>query len=361
MSFLSRFTSSIVSPPAFGLDISDFTVKFVKILKGFDGELAVTDFGEVKLSEDIVASGEIKKEKELALLLKNNLRSSDGRHFHERFVVATLPEEKSFVHLIQLPKMKPEDAGKAARWELEGTVPMPIEELYFDYAILPTQESFDHLDLLVTSFPRTLVDSYVRVLEEAGFVPVALELESQAISRALWGGEDSAFIFVDLGATRTSSMIMANRSLIFTLSIPLGGRNFDHAIAERMGVSIDTARDIKIRTGLAKDKDGASFETLVPLASALADELKKQIAFYREHAAHRHGMPDDISAIVLSGGDANLIGLTNYLSMTLGKEVKLGNPLARLLHQKRFVPPFPKDESLKYTTAIGSALRGVGL
>lgn len=361
MSFLSRFTFSIISPPAFGLDISDFTVKFVKILRSFDGQLSIADFGEVKLPEDIVTSGEIKKEKELALLLKNGLKTAEARHFHDQFVVATLPEEKSFVHLIQLPRMKPEDAGKAVRWELEGIVPMPIEELYFDYAILPTQEAIDHLDLLVTSFPRTLVESYVRVLEGAGFVPVALELESQAISRALGGGEEGAFIFVDLGATRTSSMIIASSSLIFTLSIPLGGRDFDRAIAERMGVSIDQARDIKIKTGLAKGKDGRPFEALVPLASALADELKKQIAFYREHSAHRHGMPADISAIVLSGGDANLIGLANYLSLTLGKEVKLGNPLARLLRQRRFVPPFPRNESLKYATAVGSALRGVGL
>ena len=72
-------------------------------------------------------------------------------------------------------------------------------------------------------------------------------------------------------------------------------------------------------------------------------------------------MPADISAIVLSGGDANLTGLTNYLSFTLGKEVKLGNPLSILLRQKKFVPPFPKNKSLKYTTAIGSALRGAGL
>ena len=360
MKFLDRFISSIVSPPAFGLDISDFTVKFVKISRSFYGELSIADFGEVKLPENVVDGGEIKKENELAALLKNNLKTDDGRHFHERFVAATLPEEKSFVHLIQLPKMKMEDAGKAAQWELEGVVPLPIEELYFDYAVLPSKEAIDHLDLLVTAFPKTLVDSYVRVLEGAGFVPAALELESQAISHSLWSGEDGAFIFVDLGATRTSSMIVANGFLIFTLSIPLGGRDFDRVISERLGVSIERARDVKINIGLAKNKDGAPREVLMPLVSELADELKKQLSFYREHSAHRHGMPADISAIVLSGGDANLTGLTTYLSFTLGKEVKIGNPLARLFQQKKFMPPFPRNKSLKYTTAIGSALRGAG-
>lgn len=361
MSFLNRFTSSIISPPAFGLDISDFSVKFMKLQHSVTDAISVAAFGEVQISEGVVVGGEIKKENELISLLKNQLVTGDGRRFSDRFVVATLPEEKSFVHLIQLPKMKPEDAGKAARWELEGIVPLPIEELYFDYAILPTTEAIDHIDLLVTAFPKALVTSYARVLEGAGFVPTALELESQAISRALWDGEEGAFIFVDLGATRTSSMIVADGSLIFTLSIPFGGRDFDRAVAERLGVSIGEARDMKITHGLVKTKGSAAREALMPLVSALADELKKQLVFYREHSAHRHSMPGDISAIVLSGGDANLIGLTNYLSLTLGKEVRLGNPLARLLQQKKFLPPFPRRESLKYTTAIGSALRGIGL
>ncbi|MDO8500141.1 MAG: type IV pilus assembly protein PilM [bacterium] len=360
MFFFDRLTDAIVSPPAFGLDISDVSVKFVKFVKSFGGELRITDFGEIKVPEGIVVSGEIKEEKKLTALLKNDLKTFDGRHFHDRFVVATLPEEKSFVHLIQLPKMKEEDAGRAVRWELEGIVPLPIDELSFDHSILPVQESADHLDLLVTAFPKVFVESFARVLEEAGFVPIALELESQAISRSLSGGDEGAFIFVDIGATRTSSMIVANGSLIFTLSIPLGGLDFDRSIAKRMNISIEKAREVKIKIGLAKGDDSASFESLLPLVSAIADELKRQIIFYREHTAHRHGMPDDISTIVLSGGDANLIGLANYLSITLGKEVKLGNSLARLIHQKKFIPPFPKNVSLKYTTAIGSALRGAG-
>lgn len=320
-------------------------------------------FGEAVIPEGIVVEGEIKKEAELAAILKNNLISHDGRRFSEKFVAATLPEEKGFVHIVQLPKMKPEEARKAARWEIEGVVPLPPEELYFDYATLtPAKDSSDHLDLLVTAFPRIIVNSYVRSLEGAGFTPVSLELESQAISRSLWSGESEAFILVDLGATRTSFTILVSGSLIFTRSVLVGGRDFERVVSERLGVSKDEARKIKIEVGLSKDyKDGAVYAALLPLVSVLADELKKNLAFYREHRTHRHGMPDDIARIVLSGGDSNLINLTNYLGVVIKKEVKIGNPLSRLLLEKHFAPPFSKNESLKYTTAIGAALRGVGL
>lgn len=362
MKFLDRFISSVISPPAFGLDISDFTIKFMKLERAWD-DISIAAFGEVKIPEGIVVGGEIKKENELAHLLEQNLVTENGERFSDRFVVATLPEEKSFVHLIQLPKMKSEDAGKAVRWELEGVVPLPIEDLYFDHAILPSaKDPIDHLDILVTAFPKAIVESYWRVLDAAGFVVEALELESQAISRSLWSGEPEAFIYIDLGATRTSFMIVTADSLVFTLSVPLGGRDFDRAIAERLGVSLDEARKIKIEAGLSREyRDGAVYEALLPLVSALAEELKKQIDFYRDHSSHRHGMPREISAIVLSGGDANLIGFVNHLGITLKKEVKLGNPLGRLLVQKGFHPPFHKRQSLRYTAAIGSALRGINL
>lgn len=363
MKLLDHFISSIVSPPAFGLDISDYTVKFVKFSRNFTGELAMEAFGEITIPESIVVGGEIKKEEELAEILRNNLVTGEGKHFSERFVAATLPEEKGFVHVIQLPRMKPEEAGKAARWEIEGIVPLPPEELSFDYAILPpTKDSLDHIDLLVTAFPRTIVAGYIRVLELAGFSPVSLELESQAISRSLWSGEKEALIFVDLGATRTSVMTVVGGSLIFTRSISVGGKDFERAISERLGVSKEEARKIKIEIGLDKDyKDGAVYEMLLPLVSVLADELKKHISFYREHSQHRHGMPEDIARVVLSGGDANLTNLANYLSMIVKKEVKIGSPLSRLFLGKHFAPPFSKNESLKYTTAIGAALRGIAI
>lgn len=362
MKLFDRFVASIITPPAFGLDISDFTIKFVRMERRFGGELTIAAFGEAKLPEGVVVEGEIKKEKELSSFLKNNLFDAHAKPFHDRFVVATLPEEKSFVHAVQLPKMRPEDVGKAVRWELESVVPLPIGELVFDHEILPALAPVDHFDLLVTAFPKGTVESYVKVLEGAGFVPVALELESQAISRALWGGEKDARIFVDLGATRTSFMTVVGGSLIFTRTISVGGRDFDRAIAERLGISLEEARQIKIDVGFTKEyKGGVVVEALSPPIGTLAEELKKQIAFYREHSMHRHGMPGDISAIVISGGDANLIGFTKHLGVFLKKEVRVGDSLSRLLSQKHFAPPFSKNQSLKYTTAIGAALRGIGL
>lgn len=361
MNVLRRIISRIILPSAFGLDISDYSVKFVKFSRTRGGFLSLTSFGETPLPKGIVVAGEVQDVSGLAEALKTGLKDSSGKLMRDPFVVATLPEEKSFVHLIQLPLMKEEDIGKAARWELEGIVPLPVDELYFDYTLLSVRDKpADHMDILVTAFPKATVESYVSSLTAAGFTPVALELESQAILRALRQPADTACIFVDVGATRTSSFIAVGGLLLFTLSIPLGGADIDHAIGERLGVSLKEAGELKKKFGLSETyQDGALYEALVPLLSALAGELKKQIMFYREHSLHRHGLPEDVSTVILSGGDANLEGLGRYLSVTLKREVRLGNPLEQLLSQKKFRPPFSKNQSLRYTAAVGSALRGV--
>ncbi len=225
------------------------------------------------------------------------------------------------------------------------------------------EEKIDHIDILVTAFPKTIVDSYVRVIQNAGFMPAVLELESQAISRALIDKKKlgHAIIILDLGATKTSFITFSKNELSLTLSIDLGGRNFDQSITKNLGISITEAERIKQEVGLDKNyKNGILIESIIPLLSALIDEIKRQIVFYQEHSLHRHNAKSDISSIILSGGDANLIGIEQYITTVLKKPVVLGNPLINIYgeHMEE-IPPIPKNKTLKYTTALGLALRGI--
>lgn len=363
MQFLDQLVDTIINPPAFGLDISDRTAKFMKLLKNRNGGFDIAYFGEIKIPEGIVAGGEIKNPAELGKCLEN-LCDIDGRRIRDRFVVASLPEEKSFVRIIQLPKVKLREIDSIIKWELEGNIPLSLPELYFDYEVLePLMNHLDHYDALITAFPKSIVDSYVDALKRGGFVLSALELESQAISRAAIENprEREAAIIVDIGATHTGFVIFGSGSMIFTASIEIGGENFDEAITKALGVSQDEARKIKLNTGLDRRKNEKIFEALIPALSVITDEIKKQIGFYRDHAEHRHGADPEIRRIILSGGDANLIGLEKYLSLILKKEVVLARPFVKILGKERAaLPALKKNDMLRYAAATGLALRGAG-
>lgn len=364
MRFLDRWVDTITHPPAFGLDISDRTAKFMKLAKNRSDGFDIAYFGEIGIPEGIVASGEIKKPMELGKLL-SGLWGAARHPVRDRFVVASLPEEKSFVRVIQLPKVKLQEVDSVIKWEIEGNIPLALSELYFDYEVLdPLANHLDHYDVLVTAFPKSLVDSYVAILKHEGFVLVALELESQAISRAViedQRGKDPVII-VDIGATHTGFVIFGGGSMVFTISIEIGGKDFDEAIMKNLGVSEEEARDLKKNIGLDRRyKNEVLFEALVPPLSVITDEIKKQFLFYRDHAEHRHGLDPEIRRVILSGGDANLVGLEKHLSLALKKEVVIARPFVKILGDTRAVlPSMNKNDILRYTTTVGLALRGAG-
>ena len=102
--FLSKRINDLLHPPFFGLDISDLTIKFLKVARNDNSASKKIDyFGEIEIGTGIIEEGEIKKVGELGAILKNNLKDSRGKSVSEKFVVASLPEEKSFVRIIQLP------------------------------------------------------------------------------------------------------------------------------------------------------------------------------------------------------------------------------------------------------------------
>ncbi len=354
-------THRILNPPAFGLDISDLTAKFVR-LELAARRMAIGYFGEVDLPAGLIVDGEIKDEKALSGVLSGELKRAGVYH---RAVVASLPEEKSFVRVLELPQMKPEDVPKAVRWEVEGVVPLPAEETVYDFEIIPGPPlSGDHLDLLVTAFPRQVIESYERVLAEAGLLPVALELESQAITRALLSTppEHPPVILIDLGAVRTSFIIFAGGSMLFTKSVPAGGRDFEQAIQSGLGVDRGEARRLKIKLGLSKRyAEGRLYQALIPLLQTLSKDLTEALWFYRDHPRRSHRALGEIQEVILAGGDSNLIGLEKYLALEAKVPVRLGDPFANLPFAAGAIPPIPRNESLKYTTAIGLALRAAGL
>lgn len=354
-----KWLNPLIRHPAVGIDISDLSMKYIQF-RGED-KLTIPFFGEIEIPEGIVVSGEIKKKEELIKILSSWF-SKERKHLGSSLVAAGLPEEKSFLRVLQLPKVKQEEAGNAIRWEIEANVPVPLEELIYDYEIIePLKNSLDHLDVVITAFPKKIVESYIDVLKHIGLQPLALELESQAIVRSTIVNlrEESAKIIVEIGRNHTGLIIFSGGAIIFTTTFELGGRTFEESIVKNLQVSAEKAISIKKEFGLQKREfKGQLFSALVPPVAALADEIKRAMEYYRNHTAHIHGAHPAIDSILLVGGDANLLGLPTYLSSSLKIPVYTANPFSaienRLLNA---IPPIPKNQSLAFATAIGLGLK----
>jgi len=391
-----------LKPEAFGLDISDLSLKIIQLKKTkefFD----LASFGEEKIKPGIIKGGEIKDEKALIKILKKALAEIKGENLRTKYVVASLPEEKAFLQVIQMPKMKEEELKSAVVYEAENYIPLPIEEVYLDSQIVPPVYSYssehqrkeeskkifssppslsphkssvmnevhqlDHFDVLITALPKKTVDPYLFSLKETGLKPISFEIESQAIARALIKNEvtTSPLLLIDLGATRTGFIVFSGHSLRLTSSIPVSSQSFNEIISKALGVNLAEAERLKIKYGLqSKVKKGKEvFEALIPALTDLIDQIKRYLRYYQTHASHEHLPPNGkgVEKIFLCGGGAKLKGLTSFLSFQLKIPVEIGNPWINILavpaqpEGRRLI--YKKDESLSYTTALGLALRGV--
>ena len=344
----------------FGLDISDLAVKYVKFRKGNSGDTEL--FGEVALPPGLIENGEIKKEEELSRILTSWF-SGEGKELRPYFATVSLPEEKGFLRLIQLPKVKRDEVASAVRWEMEGNIPLPLEELVYDYEVIEPEDPFDHLDVMIAAFPKTILELYVRVLKSAGLRPWALELESQAVVRALFPflANGDAKIVLDIGRSRTGLIVVAGNTVIYTTTFSFGGRLLEENLMRNLNISAAEALAVKKETGLdLRAYEGKLMEVFLPVLSPLSDEINRAVIFYQSHPSHVHGVSGFVKEILLVGGDANLLGLETYLSSSLKIPARAVDFRRVLSPRPTSIPEIPKNESLGYATAIGLALRSAG-
>ncbi len=359
-----------LQPEIFGIDINDLSLRIVK-LKKRGGGFRVASFNEVYIQPNIVKERTIQNQEALIKIIKLALNTVKGEKLATKYVIASLPEEKSFSQVIQMPKMTEEELKLAVPFEAENYIPLTVDKVYLDFQIINPhhKESVNHVDLLINVMPRSIVDSYVYCFKQAGLIPSILEVESQSISRALIksGKEVIPLLLIDLGLTNTSLVIFSGNSVRFTSSIPISSQELTNAISDKLGISSDKAEELKIKYGLSKEgeKKFKIIESLNPILINLVSQIRKYIIFYHGHASHEYLLPNGrdyqkIEKIIICGGGANLKGLPEFLQNELKIPIEIGNPLINILgYNETGNQIIPQKKILSFTTALGLALRGV--
>lgn len=344
-----------LSVPSVGLDLSDRSFKYVAFSKTRHG-VRVEKYGKVAVPQGIIESGIIKKRKELVDLLASNCK-----RFNMEYAAISLPEEKAFLYVTELPLMDKGKIRDAVEVQLEEHVPLSPHEIVFDYEVLPSAVKGEHMDVSVAAYPKSIVDEYRDVLEEAGITPVSFEIEAQSIARAVVPqGDSGAFLIIDFGKTRTSLFLVSAGQLRFTTTINVAGEAMDSAIGKIFKVDVNNAERIKKEHGniLNADADSDIYAAIMPTVSVIKDEAEKSLSFWETHAEHTHGNGHaKIEKIILCGGDSNLYGLPEYLSRSLKIKTELANVWVNAASLEDYIPEISFRESLGYATAVGLGLK----
>ena len=286
--------------PFAGLSIHDSAVRLIKFGKK-DEKLFIEKYAEKALPPGAINSGEVNNKEELIHVLET-LKKEHGLDY----VKVSMPEEKAYLFAAKIPKVGDGEIKSAVESKIEENVPVPPGELIFDYRVVDSSQS-DILHVVVSNLPISVVDKYVEIVNLAGLTPLSLEIESQAIARALISPDSTdTVLIVNFGADKVGLYVASSRVIHFTSTIQTKGN-------------------------VAADQE------------FLLHEIKKLYTYWHTLKDNVDNPSKKIQEIIICGEN-------------IPDEVVLGNVWTNAFDVNADIPTITFNDSLKYVTAVGLAL-----
>lgn len=344
-----------ITLPSIGLDISDTSMKYVKLGGTKVGNRTLDQFGDIDIPGGVLHRGQVEDPQKLAQVLAE-CKAQTGAEF----VRVSLPEERAYLFETELKKSTPlKEMRSLLEFRLAENVPIPARDVFFDYSVLPAGPEDKVLKVAVTAYARETIQTYYEACIAAKLQPVAFEVEAQAMARAVIPDEmEGAAMLVDFGKTRTGIGIVYNKTLLYTSTIDIGGNQLSAALRKQLGdnKAEKELTELKNLEGLVHGANSSVVhDALMTTVSVIKDELATRMQYWHL----RTGADADrrIHKIILCGGSSNLKGLPAYLTESIGVTTVRGNVWENTFSLEDTIPPIDKRHSLGYATAVGLALQ----
>jgi len=331
-----------------GLDIGSTAIRLVQLRPGAKPSLMA--YGSVPVEGNITISDATADQDKVAavikqLLVDNKITAKD--------VVVGLPSSKVFATVIRTPNIDRKQLGKAIMYQAEQYVPMAINQVKLDWAIVDQTPDGKNLDVLLVAAPNTIVNKYVAMVEKAGLEALALEANAIAATRALLPAGAPPVVVLDMGSMDSDVSVVWKNAPMLIRSVEVGGETMVRTVSKTLGLDEAQATQFTYKFGLAQTKlEGQVYQAIRPVIDGLVTEIQKSIKFFNTR------YPEvKIEKLVVTGGPSMMPELGLYLANSLGVPVEFGNAWTNVGY-----PAELQDKlmglSSQYAAAVGLAGRG---
>jgi len=341
-------------PSILGIDIGTTSIKIVEFQQE-KGRIKLKNYGEYippssKRELLPIETGFVSFfEEGIANIVKEILREANIK---TKDLILSLPVFSSFFTLIELPLMEPKEIPAAIRFQAYQYIPVPIEEVVLNWVIIEEREALleNKIQVLLVAVPKDIIEKYMKIARFLGLNLKALEVESFAEVRAL-AREGGPIVIVNIGGKTTNVTIVEKGFIRLCHNLNTSSFDLANALSKRMNISFERAEEIQKTKGLLKEVDTLVAPILVPIVDKIIFGIEEGINTYLSKNPQK-----SIQKIILSGGVANMPGLTDYFASRLATKVERANPFSEILY-----PPVLHEvlEAIgpSFSVAVGLALR----
>lgn len=329
-----------------GVDFSDTTLRVLGLRQSIHG-LVPSVYEEISLPDGCVVDGKIIDESAFVALLKK----ARTTHGYTRVRVA-IPESQIYSATVAIDSAAKDDIRNSIELQLEDIIPLDNSETIFDYEILSETDTV--IAVHVVAMPKIVAQTYSRIFESAGCMPLAFEMDSQATVRAVLSPKDTrSVLVVDIGSEQTVITIAVSGSALYTTTLDFGGNTLTGALMREKQIDLAQAHQ-ELHVGLSISRK-ETFPIIASALSVLRDEIDRRYVFWHDHK--NDIVPfSSIEEIYLCGGYGATEGVADYLSASLKLPVTVANPWKNCASFEDVIPVIPHQEAQSYVTAIGLAL-----
>ena len=241
------------------------------------------------------------------------------RHMSGRRCVVSPPRQDVVVRPARLPRLADVEFREAVRWEAAEMLGCNAEELVTEPLVVTRDVEEDgRLDVLIVASSIASIEKTLEPLLSVGLLPIAVEPSFLAAGRAYAARTrrkaDIPVVraVVEVGSDASSMVVMAGDHAVFAKTIEFGGRDFDRAVSERLGMEVDVAKALR-RDAAAGRVDAELARPLQDATRRVADELAGEVAMSLRYVAVAARL-GSVAVLHLCGEEAETPGLEDAIS-----------------------------------------------
>jgi type IV pilus assembly protein PilM len=349
VAFLPRRRSSPI-----GIDVGTRSVKLVQFSADHS---RLIDAARWDLPSD---PGEIPAEQRTSRMVEAIQHARDGHDFRGKDAVLCLNDRQLFLQNIRVPQGDRAAIDRTVQQEAAGRIPFPVVEAEIRYIEAADVRQGDQVmrEVILMACHRPTLEQSLALIEQAGFHPVAVDVEPAALLRS-YGmqfrrDEDRRVrsLLAQVGNGGTLVVIVQGEEILFVKYIELGGKHLDEAVARSLKMDIADATALRRHNGDRRsDRQDPEIarsvnEAIRPVIDRLLSELAMCV---RYHSVTFRGQP--LERLVLGGGEATP-QILEVFQKRLGLKCELSDPLRNFQTSNR-------GRLGQWDVAAGLALRKV--
>lgn len=350
-----------------GVDIGTTSIKVVQL--GTDGkDIKLENYAFLEDKDYLEVLGNVSGSSDLKIsdmqVIEDLTEIKKEAKISSNDAMMSIPVSSAFSSIINLPDMSEDEIAKAINYEARQYIPIPINEVVFDWSVISEKEESDKhkknklkvdkkIKVLLVAIPKEITEKYTTIASALNLKLIALETESFSLARSLVGNEEGAFIIVDIGNKMTNVTVVENGYVLASHSaFGTGGKEITRAISYGFNVDFRRAEELKKDVGLSfSGPQKKVSETILPTINIIVSEVKKMNEAYIKNNRKM------VKRVIVTGGTANLPGLIEYFSKELNISAEIGNPWKSVTYNKVLSKKLEKMSS-DFSVAVGLALRG---